>query len=727
LFFHRQNVFRKEKLDEVFQEIDSSFQDTQPKENKFSHEDVRHCLRVIGLPVLKLRHGERSLFSSKEIQDFVCDIVPDNEIQNNIDTLNSYSKVVRELFQKLDESFDGKLSAVELKDLLRDIVKFEESMTTSNVLIDENVSETVRREDEAIINVTDYDDLELLPEGTFVDVNYQGSGSWYAGIVNRDCGGGKFDIEYGDGVVEKGISREMLRKVNIQNCESYSVGDRVEARLLGRDTWFPGTIIVDYVDYTYDVTYDDGTTEMVRIDLIRRLDNDTRVTIKEDNIVEVMYHPSDPWITGQITHDNGNFTFDVLYDDGREETAVASTLLRVISQSRGNIPTSQKSNFMSMTAAVKLAVNVNRIKESLIQDKRSPPSRMNVGSMVESRYRSKNQWYKAKVMSVNEDYTFNLMFEDGKLESKVPYAHLRLVSETKMGNSAGGKKLEVSSDMLVQSVPVVLQDSVDRIFKVNDPVRVNYKGTGQYFTGTIQARKDDGTYDILYDDGDFETGAPAVNVSDIPPIFDTPYDSTVIYELGDRVNVNYRCLGRIFSGKISAVNSDNTYGLSYDDGEHEKAVASEQIRLIIRASDVLIQEYPAASTNEEFIAQLKDHIAALESENEFIDRKIEELIEKQKHMVPASMVTDLKDKNLNLTSEVTTLKTQISKLTSELEKKSKFPTKHTDQATQKMVDDLNKKIAAKDKSFAELRTKNDELERHVASLRAEVESLQQHS
>lgn len=714
-------------MDEVFHEIDSSFQDTLSTELKFSHEDVRHCLRVIGLPVLKLCHGERSLFSSQEIKDFVCDIVPDNEIQKNIDTLNSYSKVVRELFQKLDESFERKVSATELKDLLRDIVKIEESMTSANILMDENVSDAVRKEDEAIINVTDYDDLELLPEGTFVDVNYQGKGSWYAGIVNRDCGGGKFDIEYGDGTVEKGISRESLRKVNIQNCESYYVGDRVEARLLGRDTWFPGTIIVDYNDFTYDVAYDDGTTEMVRIDLIRRLNNDTRVTIDKDNIVEVMYHPSDPWIPGQITHDHGNFTFDVLYDDGKIETAVASAILRVISESRVSFATSQKTSLMDMTAAVKLAINVNRIKDKLMEDKRRLPTIMNVGNRVESRYRSTNQRYKAKVVSVNEDYTFNLKYEDGKSESKVPYTHLRLFMETKMSNSAGGEELLVASGIPEKSMSVMLKDSMDKKFKVNDPVRVNYKGTGQYFTGTIQACKDDGNYDILYDDGDFETGAPAINVFDIPPIFDTPYDSTIIYELGDRVNVNYRCFGRIFSGKISAINSDNTYGISYDDGEHEKAVASEQIRLIVRVSDALVQEKPVASNNEEVIAQLKDHIAALESENTFIDGKIEELIEKQKHMVPVSMITDLKDKNSKLTSEVSALKTQVSKLTSELEKKSKFPTKHTDQATQKMVDDLNKKIAVKDKSFTELRTKNDELERYVASLRAELESLQQHS
>ena len=52
---------------------------------------------------------------------------------------------------------------------------------------------------------------------------------------------------------------------------TFREGDRVEARFRGREKYYPGQIRTDRGDGTYDVSYDDGTTEMrVREDLIRK-------------------------------------------------------------------------------------------------------------------------------------------------------------------------------------------------------------------------------------------------------------------------------------------------------------------------------------------------------------------------------------------------------------------------------------------------------------------------
>ena len=52
---------------------------------------------------------------------------------------------------------------------------------------------------------------------------------------------------------------------------AFREGDRIEARFRGREKYYPGGILTDRGDGTYDVRYDDGTTEThVREDLIRK-------------------------------------------------------------------------------------------------------------------------------------------------------------------------------------------------------------------------------------------------------------------------------------------------------------------------------------------------------------------------------------------------------------------------------------------------------------------------
>ena len=52
---------------------------------------------------------------------------------------------------------------------------------------------------------------------------------------------------------------------------AFREGDRIEARFRGREKYYPGGILTDRGDGTYDVRYDDGATETrVREDLIRK-------------------------------------------------------------------------------------------------------------------------------------------------------------------------------------------------------------------------------------------------------------------------------------------------------------------------------------------------------------------------------------------------------------------------------------------------------------------------
>lgn len=81
----------------------------------------------------------------------------------------------------------------------------------------------------------------------------------------------------------------------------------------------------------------------------------------------------------------------------------------------------------------------------------------------------------------------------------------------------------------------------------------------------------DGTYDIEYDDGDHETNVPSVFINRLSRGND-------VFAVGQPVTANYQGKGSFYSGKISAVNNDGPYDITYDDGDFENNVPAALLR-----------------------------------------------------------------------------------------------------------------------------------------------------
>ncbi|CAM9694653.1 unnamed protein product, partial [Pylaiella littoralis] len=118
-----------------------------------------------------------------------------------------------------------------------------------------------------------------------------------------------------------------------------------------------------------------------------------------------------------------------------------------------------------------------------------------------------------------------------------------------------------------------------------------YRGGKRSYPGTIMIVNGDGTCDIAYDDGERED---SVKRSLITPTA-TPRGSPRLARQGssdsadggahrqmakgDRVEARYRGKGtKFYKGKISRVNSDDTFDIAYDDGEREIGIAAEHVR-----------------------------------------------------------------------------------------------------------------------------------------------------
>lgn len=126
------------------------------------------------------------------------------------------------------------------------------------------------------------------------------------------------------------------------------------------------------------------------------------------------------------------------------------------------------------------------------------------------------------------------------------------------------------------------------------------------YPGKIAKANSGNTYDIAYDDGDSEKAAkrehifvadsdsaPAAALAPAAAAPAPPSPVSVVpteaaqelasssggAEVGTAVTVNYRKSGNWYPGKISVARANGTYDIAYDDGDSERAVKSEHIKV----------------------------------------------------------------------------------------------------------------------------------------------------
>ena len=111
-----------------------------------------------------------------------------------------------------------------------------------------------------------------------------------------------------------------------------------------------------------------------------------------------------------------------------------------------------------------------------------------------------------------------------------------------------------------------VQDYHHSKFMIGDRVQAKYKGRNKWYKGKIAKVNHDGTYDVEYDDGDFERNVAAKNVEDISL---SPRGVRLKHDIGARVEAKFRGKSKWYKGRITKHNPDETYNIEYDDGDTE--------------------------------------------------------------------------------------------------------------------------------------------------------------
>ena len=501
---------------------------------------------------------------------------------------------------------------------------------------------------------------ERFELGTPVEANFEQAGQWFPGIIVRVGADGTYDLAYDDGDYESSIAASNIRDRPIQldsntgrdektdhatgepankfdavrgkkstyaaaaHNHAFQVGSKIFGNFDQAGDWFPGRISRVNGDGTFDIAYDDGDVELHVAEAHIQLPATAaapgaRLTGPPSGVPQLAFKPkpADPghpfsigalivgnfggdgeWFEGQIFNVRDDGTFDILYDDGDTETCVPAEHIRL----------------RPVDTPTHHASQVSHGRDSL----RHPPfggdpllrqlGGFSVGAVIFGNFDGAGDWYQGTVSNVNDDGTYEILYDDGDTESNVPASHLRKEEELPGGQQdigahtgampnlpRGQQDIGANTGAMPNSVDGPPLPALHR-YKLGMLVMGNYQADGDWYSGRIVHLAEDGTYDVQYDDGDSESNVLERNIrpqvikeSGIPEVHTGASPNTVFigpetpinFQIGAPISANYNGEGIWFTGKITHVLANGTYGILYDDGDVEHDVSPQHIQPLV--------------------------------------------------------------------------------------------------------------------------------------------------
>lgn len=129
-----------------------------------------------------------------------------------------------------------------------------------------------------------------------------------------------------------------------------------------------------------------------------------------------------------------------------------------------------------------------------------------VGMRVDANFYGEGEWYSGTVARVNADGTYSVHYDDGDFEESVTQENIVAtalpITVDDVGNDDGNDDgNDVGND--VGSGGEIGQGS---------RVEANFQGEGEWYPGVVVKVRKDGTFNVLYDDGDSENKVTGENI-----------------------------------------------------------------------------------------------------------------------------------------------------------------------------------------------------------------------
>jgi len=469
-------------------------------------------------------------------------------------------------------------------------------------------------------------------KGSDIEARFEGRREWWRGRVtrvNRDDG--TYDIRYDNGEEELEVHPTMMRP-------RMRKGAPVMARFQGRKRWFPGKITRVHGDGSFDVVYvvfisnlfffflptlflslSLAFTTHTHTHTHRYNDGDKDTRLDADFVRPLRFEKNDrveakrrgkTWLPARVSHVCEDGTYDVIFEDGNEETGLEVENLRYVRFFKGERVRARFGGGKKFRAAQIVSVhedNTYDIREE--RDEGDIERHVHAGSIrraqrqfkrdatVEARFEGGHNWRTGRVHRLNSDGTVDIKYDDD-------------------GNIERG----------------VTSDLVRMKFLCGDFVEARFEARKRLFAGVI-TRVNDGTYDIKYDDGDRERDVQArmigflrfdvdegvevrrkgsqrfdrgvvLRVHENEETLDVKYEDGEVnrrvhnryvrrregsnqksfepehFEKGEEIEARFEGRKRWFRGVILRANDNETYDIRYEDGDKERNVDSDLVRRV---------------------------------------------------------------------------------------------------------------------------------------------------
>jgi hypothetical protein len=393
-----------------------------------------------------------------------------------------------------------------------------------------------------------------LDVGTSIEARYRGKGKYYPGKITRKRFDGTYDVLYSDGGREIGVPEEFIR---------FKVDERFEEN--------GPKLHKSYDEY---LTYDDDTGWGQNEVGLRS----TKFESHSDDVIEGKQKGKDKYhVDRGITRQRTYGSYDILCDDRELNNGVRRDIVR--------------SN-----------------DEQVIESGPSKPDNLNnvegaddieVGTRIEAKLRGKDEYLPAKIARKRFDGSFDIVYNDGSKEIGVSRDSIK-------------NKMQISSK-------TDQEETSARNHEKGEKVRS--KDRGQILVGTIKSVKEDNSLDIQYDDGYIERLEkkdliqnndekkreimfPVIQADESDDVPKEPSSkklakSQTYYKESERASDRVLCVGdkvecrfrgavnsRYYPGNIVSIHPDGTYDVDYNDGDKDRHLSAEHIRLLVDKSHV---------------------------------------------------------------------------------------------------------------------------------------------
>ncbi|GFH43922.1 hypothetical protein CTEN210_00396 [Chaetoceros tenuissimus] len=403
-----------------------------------------------------------------------------------------------------------------------------------------------------------------------------------------------------------------------QKEEQFEVGTLVEARYRGKSKYYQGKISRKRFNGSYDILYDDGEREMgVAKHLIRvregvkplssvtavnevpvvesRDENNSGSTldpseIHRGSIVQCKSSKDGKMVEGKVMRKRPNGSFDLMCNDGNKQFGEMAVSIDRLSLSPS---TSSRSMDLSRSSSTKEHITSPPMIQNManVNNKIEEEDTLEIGSVVEARYRGREKYYSGKITKKRFDGTYDILYDDGERELCVARQLIRLKDKSiaPSNSQSHSKHSTPSRDQSLTSMMKVKNQTTRKAFEIGDEIEARYKGKSKYYPGKISRVRFDGSYDIMYEDGDREIGVSKdlVRPREVKEEFkqqahlnqeDEEHEGKKKFSIGDEVEVRYKGKSKFYPGKISRSRFDGTYDVLYNDGDRELGVSKEMIR-----------------------------------------------------------------------------------------------------------------------------------------------------